>query len=107
MKTTLKGTQSVWYRADLDTSFLTEKISPQPEIKVHLEIRFNFHSVLLDFQTFTEKPVFECPFVHPVILFLSQLVKNRMDRVSVACRSNVGINKHQQIFHRLQKICSL
>ena len=36
------------------TSELFEKSSPQPEIKVHLEIRFNPHSVLLDFQSFTE-----------------------------------------------------
>ena len=36
--------------ADLVTSFLTLKSSLQPEIKVHLEIHFTFHSVLLDFQ---------------------------------------------------------
>ena len=46
------------------------KSLPQPEIKVHQEICFIFHSVLLDFQLFTEKPVFECPFAHPMILFL-------------------------------------
>ena len=56
--------------ADLDTSFSHfEKSLPQPEIKVHLEIRFIFPSVLLDFQSFTEKPVFECPFAPPMILF--------------------------------------
>ena len=32
-----------------------EKSSPQPEIKAHLEILSNFRSVLLDFQSFTEK----------------------------------------------------
>ena len=55
-----------------DTSFSHfEKSLPQPEIKVHLEIRFIFTRVLLDFQSFTEKPVFECPFAHSMILFLS------------------------------------
>ena len=49
--------------ADLDTSFSHfEKSLPQPEIKVHEEIRFIFLSVILGFQTFTEKPVFERPF---------------------------------------------
>ena len=64
-----------WDRTDLDTSFLTLKrvYLMQPEIKVtrrvHLEIRFNLRSVLLDFQSFTEKPVFECAFAHPMLLF--------------------------------------
>ena len=53
------------------------------EIKVHLEIRFNFRNVLLDFQSFTEKPVLEYPFVY--IIFLSYLVKNNMNRASVVC----------------------
>ena len=58
------------------------------EIKLHFEIRFNFRSVLLDFQSFTEKPVFECPFVHPIyiIIFLSYLVKKSMDPFSVVCK---------------------
>ena len=56
---------------------------PQPRIKVHVEIHSNFRSVLLDFQSFTEKPVFKCPFAHPMILFLSYLVKNGIFRVSV------------------------
>ena len=30
---------------------------------------FNLRSVLLDFQSFTDKPVFECAFAHPTILF--------------------------------------
>ena len=47
-----KGHSQLWDRADLDTSF-------------HLEIRFNFRSVLLDFQSFREKPGFECPFAQP------------------------------------------
>ena len=56
----------------MDTSFLTlKKSSSQPEIKdtrgVHLEIRFSLRGVLLDFQSFTEKPVFECAFTHPMI----------------------------------------
>ena len=43
----------------------------------------NLCSVLLDFQSFTEKSVFECAFSHPVILFLSHLTKTSMDRVSM------------------------
>ena len=70
--------------ADLDTSF--EKSSPQPEIKVHLEFHFNLRSVLLDFQSFSEQPVFECTFAHPIMLFLSYLVTNRVDRVFVICK---------------------
>ena len=77
----------LWNRADPDTSFSHfEESSPQPEIKLHLEYRFNLRSVLLDFQSFTEKPVFECVFAHPIILFISYLVKNSMDRVSVICK---------------------
>ena len=82
----------LWDRAHLDTSFLTlKKVHPnlkskKSEIKCHLEIRFNFRSVLLNFQSFTEKPVFECPFAHLMILFLSYLVRNSMDRVSVICK---------------------
>ena len=53
-----------------------EKSLPQPEIEVHLEIRFIFVSVLLDFQSFTRKPVFECSFARPMILVLSYLIKN-------------------------------
>ena len=58
-----------------------EKRSPQPVINVHLEFRFNLPSFLLDFQSFTEKPVFGCPFSHPMILILSYLVKNSIYRV--------------------------
>ena len=49
-----------------------EKSSPQPGIKVHIEIHSNFRSVLLDFQSFTEKKtVFECHFAHPMdIIFI-------------------------------------
>ena len=54
--------------------FEIEKSSNQPEIKVHLEFGFNLRSVLIDFQTFAEKPVFECAFAHPIMLFLSYLV---------------------------------
>ena len=66
--------------------FLTLKKSlPQPEIKVHLEIRFIFRTVLLDFQSFIEKKktVSDCPFAHPMILLLSYLVENSIYRVSV------------------------
>ena len=72
----------LWDRADLGTSCLT----PQAEIKVYLEIRFNFRSVLLDFQSFNEKLVFEYPCACPMILFLSYLVKNSIYRVSVICK---------------------
>ena len=48
----LKGHIQLWDSADLDTSFEHfEKSSPQPEIKVHLEFRFNLCSVLLDFHS--------------------------------------------------------
>ena len=83
----LKGHIHLCECAGLDTSFfLFEKSLPQPEIKVHLEILFIFRSVLLDFQSFTEKPLFECPFAHPMILFLSYLVKNSIYRISVVCK---------------------
>ena len=66
----LKGHSQLCDWADLDTGFSHfEKSFPQPEIKVHLEIRFIFRRVLFDFHSFTEKPVFECPFAHPMILF--------------------------------------
>ena len=71
----------LWVRADLDTSFITEKSSPQPEIKVHLEICFNFRSVLLDFQSFTAKPVFECLFAYPMILFYCICIKQYLSRL--------------------------
>ena len=64
-RTDIKGHSQLCDCADLDTSFSQfEKSLPQPEIKVHLEICFIFRSVLLEFQSFTEKPVFECPFAH-------------------------------------------
>ena len=73
--------------ADLDTSFSHfEKSLPQPEIKVRLEIRFIFPSALLDFQSFTGKPVFACPFAHTMILFLSYLIKNSIYHVSGVCK---------------------
>ena len=57
----LKGHSQLCDCAGLDTSFSHfEKSLPQPEIKVHLEIRFIFLSILLDFQSFTEKPVSFC-----------------------------------------------
>ena len=85
--TTLKGHSQLCDCTDLDTSFSHfEKSLPQPEIKVHLEIHFIFRSVLLDFQSLTEKPVFECPFAQLVILFLSYLVKNSIYRASGICK---------------------
>ena len=58
--TMLKGHSHHCDCADqLDTSFSHfEQSLPQPEIKVHLETLFISCSVLLDFQSFTEKPVF-------------------------------------------------
>ena len=84
----LKGHSQLLDRADLDTTFLTLKNSSpaQREIQEHLEIRFNLCIVLVDFQLFTEKPVFECAFAHPMILFLSHLLKNSVDWVSVICK---------------------
>ena len=52
----------------------------------NLEFCFGLHSVLLGFLSFAEKPVFECAFAHPIKLFLSYLVKNFMDCVSVICK---------------------
>ena len=42
---------------------------------MYLEIRINLHSVLLDSQSFVAKPVFECAFLHPMILFFHIWVK--------------------------------
>ena len=53
----------------LNTLYVTEESSPQPGIIVDLETTPIF-CVLLGFQSFTDKPVFECPFAHPVLLFL-------------------------------------
>ena len=70
-----KGHSHLCDCADLDTGYSHfEKILPQPEINVHLKIRFSFGSFLLDFQSFYKKPVFECPFTHPMTLFFSYLV---------------------------------
>ena len=38
------------------------------------------------FSIITEKPVFECAFAHPIMLFLLYFVKVSMDRVSVICK---------------------
>ena len=42
---------------------------------MYLEIRINLRSVLLDFQSFIAKPVFECAFLHPMMLFYHIWVK--------------------------------
>ena len=77
----LEGRSQHCDRADLDTTF------PHFEkVYLNLKIRFIFPSVLLDFQSFTEKPVFEFPFAHPMILFLTYLVKNSIYRVSGICK---------------------
>ena len=61
---TIKGHSQLWDCADLAGQSFSHfgKSSPQPGIKVYLEFRLNFRSVLLDFQSFIEKPVFESPF---------------------------------------------
>ena len=83
---TLKGHSQLWDRAHWTLVFsLWKKFTPtwnQSSSRTPL----NFRSVLLDFQTFFEKPVIECPFVHPMTLFLSYLVKNVMDRYFVVCK---------------------
>ena len=67
---------------DLFAAFLIlKKSSPQLGIKVHLGIRFNFRSVFLDFQSFTEKPVFECLFAYPMILFYCICIKQYLSRL--------------------------
>ena len=83
----LKGHSQLCDCADLDTSFshFEKKV-----IKVHLEIRFIFRSVLLDFQSFTENlflsVLLSVLFEYPMILFLSYLVKNSIYRISVICK---------------------
>ena len=47
--------------------------------RVHLEIRLNLRSVLVNFQSFTEKPVFECAFAHPMLLFYHIWLKTVLD----------------------------
>ena len=56
----LKGHSQLWDHTEVDTSFLTlKKVHPNlKSIKVHLEIRFNFRSVLLDFQSFSGETCF-------------------------------------------------
>ena len=76
-----EGHSQLWDHADLDTSFLTGNSAPEFEIKVHLKFRFSLPTVLLDFQSFTEKLVFEDAFAHPVILLLSYLVKQYGSRI--------------------------
>ena len=57
IKKRINGHSQLWDRADLDTSFLTlENVHPNLKSKF---IRTNFRSVLLDFQSFIEKPHFE------------------------------------------------
>ena len=61
-------------------------LRPRLLLLVHLEFGFNLRSVLLHFQPFTEKPVFECAFAHSIMLSLSYFVKNSTDSVSVICK---------------------
>ena len=60
----------------MDTSFLTlKRVHPNLKSNVLLEFRFNLSQCFLDFKSFTEKPVFECAFAHPIMFFLLYLVK--------------------------------
>ena len=73
--------------AGLDSSFSHfEKRLPQPEIKVHLEIRFIFPAFCLIFNRLLKNLFLSVLFAHPMILFLSHLVKNGINRVSVKCK---------------------
>ena len=83
-----KGTQSALDRVDLVTTVvfsIWKEFNPTWN-QSHLEIRLYLRSVLLDFQSFPKKIVFECAFARPIMLFLSYLVNNGMDRVSVICK---------------------
>ena len=72
----LKGHSQLWKRADLDTSFLTlKKSSLQPEIKVHLEMRFNFCNVCLIFNRLLKNLVLSV-----------LLVRKSVYRVFVICK---------------------
>ena len=53
-------------RADLDTIL---SLKTQRHVSSSFRFRFNLRSVLLNFQSFTEKPVFDCAFAHPITLF--------------------------------------
>ena len=44
-----------------------ENSSPQYEMKAQAEIRLKLRCVLLEFQSFTETPLFEYAFAHPMI----------------------------------------
>ena len=70
--------------------------SPRTGIKVRPEIRCNFRSVLLDFQPFTQNPVFVCPFAHPILLlshsiYLQYLWRLRYMQISyeMVCNEHV------------------
>ena len=73
----LKGHSQLWDSADLDTSSVShfEKSSLHPEIKVHLEISALISQCFAWFSVVYWKTCFECPFAHPMILFLSYLIK--------------------------------
>ena len=96
----LKEHSQLWDRTDLDTSFSHfEKSSPQPDIKVHLEFHFHLRSVLLDFQSVTEKPVFEYAFAHPIKLFFYHICLKQYGpclfdlQISYEIASNVHVCK--------------
>ena len=91
----LKGRSLLWDHTDLSTSFLTlKRFTSTWNQRYSSSTSRNSASifagavVLLDFQLFIEKPVFECAFGHghSMIPFLSYFVKNNVDRVSVICK---------------------
>ena len=83
----VKGHSQLWDRADLDTSFRTlKRVHPNPKSKYIWNAASIFTAFWLIYFWFTEKPVFECAFAHPMMLFLSYLVKNSMDRVPRICK---------------------
>ena len=76
--------------------------SLQPGIKVHLEIPSNFSQCFVEFQSLTKKPVFECSLAHPMILFLSYLVKNSIYRLAVICTRSAEFTEnltHKYLSH--------
>ena len=84
----LKGQSQLCDRADLDTGFLTlKKGLPQPKIKVQPRIHYIFRGVLLDFQSCTEKPVFQCPVCH---LWYFLIISGKRQHLSRLCYMQIS-----------------
>ena len=83
----LKGHSQLWDRVDLDTSFLTlKRVHPNLKSKYIRNSASIFAVVCFIFNCLLKKTVFQCHFAHPIMLFLSYLVKNSMNHVSVICK---------------------